>query len=101
MAKIRVRSKFVTNSKPVSYKVVQEKVLNWTSKGRQLDLKRASIASQLGVFSKPRDHVLVLSCMKIVYKHRVVWEQVVCRRRKDMVSVCPFLYFYLVLYPFL
>ena len=29
---------------------MQEKVLNWTSKGRQLDLKRASIASQLGVF---------------------------------------------------
>lgn len=33
-------------------------MLNWTSKGRQLDLKRAFIASQLGVFSKPRDHVL-------------------------------------------
>jgi len=47
---------------------MQEKVLNWTSKGRQLDLKRASIASQLGVFSKPDDYVLVLSCMKIVYK---------------------------------
>jgi len=37
---------------------VQEQVLNWTSKGRQLALKRAFIASQLGVFSKPRDHVL-------------------------------------------
>ena len=48
---------------------MQEKVLNWTSKGRQLDLKRASIASQLGVFSKPKDHVLVLNRMKIVYKH--------------------------------
>ncbi len=47
---------------------MQEKVLNWTPKGRQLDLKRASIASQLGVFSKPKDHVLALSCMKIVYK---------------------------------
>ena len=43
-------------------------LISWTSKGRQLDLKRASIASQLGVFSKPEDHVLVLSCMKIVYK---------------------------------
>ena len=53
---------------------MQEKVLNWTSKGRQLDLKRASIASQLGVFSKPRDHVLVLNCMKIVYKRWQVWE---------------------------
>ena len=73
-AKTRVRSKFATNSKSISYKVVQEKVLNWTSKGRQLDLKRASIASQLGVFSKPKDHVLVLNCMKIVYKHWLVWE---------------------------
>ena len=66
---MRVKSKFATGSKSVSYKVMQEKVLNWTPKGRQLDLKRASIASQLGVFSKPIDHVLVLSCMKIVYKH--------------------------------
>ncbi len=49
-AKTRVKSKFATNSKSISYNVVQEKVLNWTSKGRQLDLKRASIASQLGVF---------------------------------------------------
>ena len=51
---------------------MQEKVLSWTSKGRQLDLKRASIASQLGVFSKPKGHVLVLSHMKIVYKHQLV-----------------------------
>ena len=60
---------FTTNSKSSGYGAVQEKVLNWTSKGRQLELKRASIASQLGVFSKPRDHVLALNCMKIVYKH--------------------------------
>ena len=65
---MRVKSKFATGSKSVSYKVMQEKVLNWTSKGRQLDLKRASIARQLGVFSKPEDHVLVLSGMKIVDK---------------------------------
>ena len=71
MAKTRVKSRFATNSKSVSYKVMQEKVLNWTSKGRQLDLKRVSIASQLGIFSKPRDHVLVLSCMKIVYKKSI------------------------------
>ena len=32
--KTRVKSKFATNRKSVSYKVVQEKVLNWTSKGR-------------------------------------------------------------------
>ena len=61
-----MKSKFATDSKSVSYKVMQEKVLNWTSKGRQLDLKRASIASQLGVFWKPKDHVLVLGCTKIV-----------------------------------
>ena len=47
---MRVKSKFATSSKSAGYKAVQEKVLNWTSKGRQLDLKRASIASQLGVF---------------------------------------------------
>ena len=50
-------------------------MLNWTSKGRQLDLKRASIASQLGVFSKPRDHVLALNCMKIVYKRWLEWDK--------------------------
>ena len=32
--KARVKSKFATNRKSVSYKVMQEKVLNWTSKGR-------------------------------------------------------------------
>ena len=78
---------------------MQEKVPNWTSKGRQLDLKRASIACQLGVFSKSKDHVLVLSCVKIVYKHWFIWEQVVCRRRKDIASVCLFCIYYLVLYP--
>ncbi len=35
MAKTRVKSKFATDSKSTSYKAVQEKVLNWTSKGRQ------------------------------------------------------------------
>ena len=63
-----------TSSKSGNYEVVQEKVLNWTSKGRQLDLKRASIASQLGVFSKPKGHVLVLGCTKIVYKCCLVWQ---------------------------
>ena len=29
-----MKSKTVTNSKSVSYKIVKEKVLNWTSKGR-------------------------------------------------------------------
>ena len=33
-AKTRVKSKFTTNRKSISYKVVEEKVLNWTSKGR-------------------------------------------------------------------
>ena len=32
--KTRVKSKFATNRKSVGYNVVQEKVLNWTSKGR-------------------------------------------------------------------
>ena len=72
-AKKRVKSKFATNRKSVSYKMVLKKVLNWTSKGRQLGLKRASIVSQLGVFSKPKDHVLVLNCMKIVYKRWLAW----------------------------
>ena len=29
-----MKSRFVTKRKSVSYKVVQEKVLSWTSKGR-------------------------------------------------------------------
>ena len=61
---------------------MQEKVLNWTSKGRQLGLKRASIASQLGVFSKPKDHVLVLNCMKIVYKRWSAWRKQSWRQSK-------------------
>ena len=32
--KTRVKSKVVTISNSVSYKVVSEEVLNWTSKGR-------------------------------------------------------------------
>ena len=34
MAKIRVKGKCITNRKSISYEVIQEKVLNWTSKGR-------------------------------------------------------------------
>ena len=33
-AKTRVKSKFATDSKSTGYNAVQEKVLNWTSKGR-------------------------------------------------------------------
>ena len=69
MANTHVKCKFVTNSKSNGYKVVQEKMLNWTSKGRQLDSKRASFKSQLGLFQKPKDHVLPSMHMKIVYKH--------------------------------
>ena len=29
-----MKSKFATNSKSTCYKAIQEKVLNWTSKGR-------------------------------------------------------------------
>ena len=43
-------------------------MLNWTSKGRYLDLKRAPFASQLGVFKKPKEHVLILNLAKIVDK---------------------------------
>ena len=32
--KARVKSMFATNSESVGYKVVQEKMLNWSSKGR-------------------------------------------------------------------
>ena len=34
ITKIRVKSMLVTISYSISYKVVQKKVLNWTSKGR-------------------------------------------------------------------
>ncbi len=34
MTNTRIESKFVTSKKSVSYKVVKQKVLNWTSKGR-------------------------------------------------------------------
>ncbi len=50
MAKTHIRSSFVTIRKSISYKKVNEKVLNWISKGRYLDLKRAPFTSQLGVF---------------------------------------------------
>ena len=67
---------FATNRKSVSYKAVLEKVPNRTSKGRKLDFKRAPLASQLGVFLKPKEHVLFLNCTKIVYKCRYLWERV-------------------------
>ena len=34
MANTPIKRKFVTNRKSNGYKVVEEKVLNWTSKGR-------------------------------------------------------------------
>ena len=34
MVKTRVKSKFATIRKSISYETVQEKMLNWTSKGR-------------------------------------------------------------------
>ena len=34
MVKTHIQSSFVTISKSISYKVVKQKVLNWTSKGR-------------------------------------------------------------------
>lgn len=49
-AKTHIRGWFVTISKSISYKVTKLKVLNWISKGRYLDLKRAPFTSQLGVF---------------------------------------------------
>ena len=69
---------FVTIRESVSYEVAKKKVLNWTSKGRYLDLKRASFASQLGVFKKPKEYVLGLNCMKITYKLHIIKEYVVC-----------------------
>ena len=50
MAKTLTKAKSTTNRKSDSYKVAQKKMLNQTSKGRQLDLKRAPFASQLGIF---------------------------------------------------
>ena len=45
-AKTHIKSKFATNSKSITYKAVQEKVLNWTSKGRLLEANWASFQSQ-------------------------------------------------------
>ena len=53
-----MKSMSATNRKSISYKTVEEKVLNRTSKGRYLDFKRAPFASQLGVFKKPKEHIL-------------------------------------------
>ena len=46
-----------------------------------MDFKRASFASQLGVFKKPKEHVLVLNSMKMIYKLQLIRENVVCRRQ--------------------
>ena len=69
MVNTHVTSRFVTNLKSDGYKLIQEKMLNWTSKGRQLDLKRAPFTSQLGIFQKPKNHVLIMKCVKIVDKY--------------------------------
>ena len=34
MAKTHIKSRFVTKRKSISYKAAQEKVPNWTAKGR-------------------------------------------------------------------
>jgi len=40
-------------------------VLNWTSKGRYLDFKRASFVSQLGVICKPFGGLYKINIWKI------------------------------------
>ena len=66
--KTKFSSGFINTQQSVAYKAINLKVLNWTSKGRQLDLKRASFASQKGVFSKPIKHHLNFKRLKIIYK---------------------------------
>ena len=54
----------VTYRESNTCKVVFEKGVSKGPKGRQLDFKRASFASQLGVNCKPKEHVLDLLCAK-------------------------------------
>ena len=84
--KTSINNTFVNYSLSSICETAFQKVLNWTSKGRQLDSKRASFASQLGIFKKPKEHVLVLSGIKIVYKHLYYRNQVICRKQIDIVS---------------
>ena len=69
-----MKGKFTISSMSISCESVQEKVPDWTSKGRHSNLKRASITSRSGVFSKAKEHISVLSYIKIVYKYRLVWQ---------------------------
>ena len=47
---MRINSKLTTNSKSISYKVTQQKVLNWTSKGRLLEANWASFTMLLTLY---------------------------------------------------
>ena len=55
---MRINSKLTTNSKSISYKVTQQKVLNWTSKGRLLEANWASFARQLIKENEERQKLL-------------------------------------------
>ena len=63
MAKIHIRSRFATNSKSISYKTVQEKVPNWTSKGRLLEAQRACIGFELHENSLQTSSNKGISCL--------------------------------------
>ena len=61
---------FVTYSNTDCYKLAFRKVLSKGSKGRQLEVKRASIESQLGIFQKLKEYVLELQLWKISDKQQ-------------------------------
>ena len=67
-------------------KSCKKRCLVGLQKGVSLDLKRASIASQLGVFSKLKAYAGI-EYVKIVYIYQLIWKYVSYRRRKDMLIV--------------
>ena len=101
--KQKIRLKTVISNTFVSYslssicKTAFQKVLNRTSKGRQLESKRASFASQLGVFQKPKEHVLVLWRTKIVYKHQRYKNKLFVENRQTSYQIAFYLLAYLPL----
>ena len=69
--KVQSKSEFATNDKSISYKLTSEKLLNWTSKDAYLSFKRASLQRLKSLFTKPKEHVLILERVKIIYKHHL------------------------------
>ena len=90
---------FVTYSNTDCYKLAFIKVLSKGSKGRQLEVKRASIESLFGIFQKLKEYVLELQLWKISDKlqsrNKLLYKKLLCQ---ELLKMSYLVYLFMLLY---